>query len=90
MIRLSLKIAVYGIFLVSVFRATAHEDEQIPTGAPDKLRDVEFPLSCSAAAQTEFNRAMAMLHSFFYPEAGKTFSRATELEVPAIAPARSP
>ena len=80
MIRLSLKIAVCGIFLVSVFRATAHEDEQIPTGAPDKLGDVEFPISCSAAAQTEFNRAMAMLHSFFYPEAGKTFSRATELD----------
>lgn len=84
MIRLSLKIAVCGILLVSIFTATAHEGEQIPTGAPDKLGEVKFPISCNIAAQAEFNHAMAMLHSFFYPEAGKTFSRAIELD-PACA-----
>ena len=78
--QLLLGIAVSGVLLASTLGAHAHEGEQIPTGAPDKLGDVEFPISCSAAAQDEFNRAMAMLHSFFYPEAGKTFSRATELD----------
>lgn len=58
----------------------AHEDEQIPTGTPDRVGDVVFPVSCSPAAQEQFNRAMAMLHSFFYPEAGKTFSRAVDLD----------
>lgn len=58
----------------------AHEDEQIPTGTPDRVGDVVFPVSCSPAAQEQFNRAMAMLHSFFYPEAGKTFSRAADLD----------
>ena len=60
--------------------AQAHEDERIPTGAPDKLGEVMFPVSCSPAAQEQFNRGLAMLHSFFYPEAAKTFSRATELD----------
>ena len=60
--------------------AGAHEDERIPDGAPDRVGEVTFPISCNAAAQQEFNRALAMLHSFFYPEAGKTFARVTELD----------
>jgi tetratricopeptide (TPR) repeat protein len=64
--------------------AQAHEDERIPTGAPDKLGKVVFPVSCNPAAQEQFDRGLAMLHSFFYPEAAKTFSRATELD-PACA-----
>ena len=60
--------------------AVGHEDEPVPNGAPDRLGDVVFPVSCSAAAQAEFNRALAMLHSFFYPEAGKTFSRSTDID----------
>ena len=60
--------------------AGAHEDERIPDGAPDRVGEVVFPISCNAAAQQEFNRALAMLHSFFYPEAGKTFARAAELD----------
>src|SRR5205823_4282925 len=35
---------------------------------------VSFPISCSAAAQAQFNRGVAMLHSFFYPETIKSFS----------------
>ena len=60
--------------------AQAHDEESIPTGAPDKLGSVMFPVSCSPAAQEQFNRGLAMLHSFFYPEAAKTFLRATELD----------
>jgi len=40
----------------------------------EKLGVVDFPISCSAAAQTQFNRAVAMLHSFFFPETVKAFS----------------
>jgi hypothetical protein len=69
-------IAVFGICA----GASAHEDEQIPTGAPDRIGEVHFPISCSEPAQTEFNRAVAMLHSFFYPEAAKTFAKAAEID----------
>jgi tetratricopeptide (TPR) repeat protein len=73
----SLFLAVASVVSLS---AGAHEDEQMPTGAPDKVGEVSFPISCSAAAQKEFNRAVAILHSFFYPEAGKTFTKVTELD----------
>ena len=69
-----------GVVLGISLSASAHEDERIPTGAPDRIGDVAFPVSCSPAAQEQFNRALAMLHSFFYPEAGKTFARVTEID----------
>ena len=40
----------------------------------EKLGEVNFPISCSAAAQAQFNRALAMLHSFFFPETVKAFT----------------
>jgi tetratricopeptide (TPR) repeat protein len=60
--------------------AFTHEDERIPTGAPDRLGSVVFPISCSAPAQEQFKRALAMLHSFFYPDAAKTFAHAAEID----------
>jgi hypothetical protein len=40
----------------------------------ERFGDVNFPVSCSAGAQTQFNRAVAMLHSFFFPETVKAFT----------------
>lgn len=42
--------------------------------APAKLGEVSFQTSCKPALKTEFNRAVALLHSFAYSEAEKTFS----------------
>jgi hypothetical protein len=42
--------------------------------AQEKFGEVRFPISCSAMAQTQFNRAVAMLHSFFFPETVKAFA----------------
>ena len=39
----------------------------------DELGNVTFPTSCNAEAQSRMNRAVAMLHSFWFPEARKTF-----------------
>jgi len=41
---------------------------------------VNFPVSCSAPAQEQFNRAVGALHSFFYPETVKAFNRVLELD----------
>lgn len=46
----------------------------------ERLGEVGFPISCSPAAQTQFNRAVAMQHSFFFPETVKTFSAIVEKE----------
>ncbi|UWZ83624.1 tetratricopeptide repeat protein [Occallatibacter riparius] len=41
--------------------------------APEKLGAVSFPTSCQSRMQTEFNRAVALLHSFAYPSAESAF-----------------
>ena len=42
-------------------------------GGGESFGRVRFPTSCSAAVQADFDRAVAMLHSFFYPETEKAF-----------------
>ncbi len=44
------------------------------TGDPEKLGRVHFKTSCSPEAQKQFERALAMLHSFFFPETVKAFT----------------
>jgi tetratricopeptide (TPR) repeat protein len=41
---------------------------------------VGFKVSCSAAAQHQFDQAVGALHSFFYPETVKAFGRVLELD----------
>jgi tetratricopeptide (TPR) repeat protein len=40
---------------------------------PEKLGTVNFPISCSASVQKQFERAVALLHSFAYSAAEKAF-----------------
>jgi hypothetical protein len=46
-----------------------HHDEL----APDQLGTVHFPVSCTPDAQKTFEKGVALLHSFWYEEAAKTF-----------------
>jgi hypothetical protein len=46
----------------------------------ERFGEVNFPISCSPAAQQQFNRAVAMLHSFFFPETVKEFTAIAEKE----------
>jgi hypothetical protein len=46
----------------------------------ERLGDVDFPISCSETAQAQFNRAVAMLHSFFFPETVKAFTAIADKE----------
>jgi tetratricopeptide (TPR) repeat protein len=46
----------------------------------EKFGEVNFPISCSPSAQTQFNRAVAMLHSFFFPETVKAFTALVQQE----------
>jgi tetratricopeptide (TPR) repeat protein len=40
---------------------------------PEKLGTVSFPISCDPALQQQFNRGVALLHSFAYKAAGDAF-----------------
>src|SRR5204863_6138415 len=39
----------------------------------EKLGKVSFPISCAPGVQAPFERGVALLHSFWYDEAGKQF-----------------
>lgn len=66
---------VMGLFCAS--EAKAQEAHRHQHDRSEKLGQVNFPVSCSAAAQKQFNRAVAMLHSFRYEVAEKAFSEVT-------------
>ena len=46
--------------------------------AAQSLGTVEFPISCAAEAQEEFERGVALLHHMMYVEARKTFAAVAE------------
>ncbi|MGZ9187334.1 MAG: hypothetical protein ACXW6R_21895, partial [Candidatus Binatia bacterium] len=46
--------------------------------ATEKLGRVQFPVSCTAAAQKQFDQALGALHSFWYEEALRMFTAVTE------------
>src|SRR5215470_15714344 len=49
-------------------------------GDAEKLGTVTFPVSCNAAAQEKFGRAVALIHSFWYDEAEKAFTETAALD----------
>ncbi len=51
--------------------SSAQEEHHHPV--PEKLGTVSFQTSCKPAVQQEFNRAMALLHSFAYKAAEEAF-----------------
>src|SRR6266516_2876309 len=64
------------VALLGVVPVMAHEE----AGPSEKLGQVHFPISCSAAAQQQFDRAVALLHSFWYEEAVKAFAEVTQTD----------
>jgi tetratricopeptide (TPR) repeat protein len=55
-------------------------EAQASTSAESPLGVVSFPVSCSAAAQAEFNRAVALLHHMTYPRAREAFVRVAAMD----------
>src|SRR5215813_12975560 len=62
--------------LLSVPLAWSHQ-----AGAtPERIGKVTFPTSCNASAQPQFERAVALLHSFWYLESAKAFTAVTQAD----------
>ncbi len=76
--RLPLIFLVVLSFAASGFRAPANQNHQHGTGDPEQLGSIEFANSCAVDVQAQFARAMAMLHSFWYEEAGRQFHEVAE------------
>jgi tetratricopeptide (TPR) repeat protein len=66
------------LLLLIVPFSTAQETHS--HSAPEKLGKVSFPISCAPAVQEQFNRGVALLHSFAYTAAEDTFQRVAELD----------
>src|SRR5260221_332520 len=58
--------------------ALAHDDLAKPKA--EKFGRVFFKTSCTPEAQQQFDRALAMLHSFFFPETVKAFNAIPEVD----------
>lgn len=72
-----------GAFLALLFchvPAEAQETHQHKHEVGEKLGRVNFATSCNKAAQQQFNRAVALLHSFWYDEAEKSFIEVTKTD----------
>ena len=63
-----------GCVILLALLATSQLAGQQPPADPEKLGKVHFPISCSADAQRQFDRALAMLHSFWYPQGLEAFT----------------
>src|SRR5712692_9530076 len=58
----------------------ADEGHQHLSGSLEKVGTVHFPISCNVGVQQPFERAVALLHSFWFEEAGKGFTSVTEMD----------
>ncbi len=67
------------MFLVPLM-PKAQEPERHKHEMGEKLGRVNFTVSCNGAAQQQFNRAVALLHSFWYEEAEKAFVDVTKMD----------
>jgi len=61
-----------------VSQAAAAQNNQHQHG--DSVGQVTFPVTCNPDAQARMNRAVAMLHSYWFPEALKTFESVVEAD----------
>jgi tetratricopeptide (TPR) repeat protein len=67
-----------GLFALVFAAAPLAQQHQHPAG--ETLGTVNFKTSCSPAAQTEFNRAMALLHSFEFGAATEGYGAALKAD----------
>ncbi|MGH9528698.1 MAG: tetratricopeptide repeat protein [Terriglobales bacterium] len=80
-VRNALLAIVCACQVIAICSAAQHEQGGIE---PEKLGRVNFPISCQPAVQPQFNRAVALLHSFGYQKAADAFAAIAESD-PACA-----
>lgn len=72
------KLALSILSAIACASVGARDDGAQRSGKPEQLGEVSFPVSCTEAAQKEFNRAMALFHSFWFDPAKQSFGRVLE------------
>jgi len=72
---MNLRHVATGFALLFAASCFAHDDAK---SVERQLGSVKFPNSCSAAVQQKFTQGVAMLHSFWYSAAERTFQEVAE------------
>ncbi|HYC55607.1 MAG TPA: hypothetical protein VEL28_11810 [Candidatus Binatia bacterium] len=70
--------AAFAALLLGPAAVFAQQIDVPKSPAPGDLRSagrIDFPISCQPALQSDFNRGVALLHSFFYEEARNIFTK---------------
>ena len=68
----------FFLALLFIFPSSSAAQEGHSHSTPEKLGTVSFPTSCKPAVQPQFDRGVALLHSFAYAAAEKTFRGVAE------------
>ena len=66
------------LFITVALSALLSAQQMHDHAMTEKLGEVSFPTSCQAAVQGEFNRGVALLHSFAYAAAKKAFQNVAD------------
>ena len=72
--RLTVTRAIVPLLVVAFFLGDAPLSAQVVPPPGEKIGQVTFPVSCAPAMQKPFERAVALLHSFWYLESAKAFA----------------
>ncbi|MEO8134753.1 MAG: hypothetical protein ABI831_12335 [Betaproteobacteria bacterium] len=73
--KLSIRRVAVALMVGSYGAAVSAHGNEDPRGPrPAKFGQVSFKTSCSPEAQKQFDAALSLLHSFFFPETVKAFS----------------
>ncbi len=82
---ITMKIRSFAYMMVMLWAFATSEawgqhgkNELSPGASAENLGEVDFAVSCNAASQDEFNRAMALFHSFWFEPAKESFARVLE------------
>ena len=73
-------VSISLLFIASCTASLAPAQEMHDHGVPEKLGTVSFPISCAPAVQQQFNRGVALLHSFAYTSAEKAFQNVAKID----------
>src|SRR5436190_11745034 len=78
MVRRSVVTSIAALFAFAAGELLAHDEPQAKK--KENYGRVMFKTSCTAEAQKEFEKGLAQLHSFFFPETVKTFAAIPQID----------
>jgi tetratricopeptide (TPR) repeat protein len=76
--RVTASMALFALAAL-IFGFVANADESLPH-SDHQLGKIDFPISCSKEAQTEFKRGVALLHHMTYPPAREAFEHVEKID----------